>query len=85
MLLTPTDQFNRVETSRTAATGRGMSVDTARIGEEITINAHGRLHGARMEDFGHNIGFIVQRICWTHCVEFVAIGTRFGATAVRAQ
>lgn len=68
MFLTPADQFDRMESNGSVATGSGVTVYAAGVGEEISVYTHGGLDGARVEDFSHYISFILDRIGGAHLV-----------------
>lgn len=76
MFFAPADQLNGMETSGTAAAGSTVVIDTSGIREEISVDTHGSLYGARVVDFSHYISLVADGVCWAHGVEIITADTR---------
>lgn len=82
MILTPANQFDRVEASGCIPIGCRVAIDAAGVGEEVAIDTHGSLHWTRLIDLGHDVILAAQTVSRSDGVEVITIHTREWMTAV---
>lgn len=82
MILTPANQFDRVEASGCIPIGCRVAIDTAGVGEEIAIDTHGSLHRTRLIDLSHDVILATQAVSRSDGVEVITVHTWEWMTAV---
>lgn len=85
MLLTPADKLHRMEAGGCTAIGSRLTVDAARVGEEVAVDAHGGLYGSRVIDLSHDICLATQTVRRAHCVQAIPIDAIRRLAAVGLQ